>query len=114
MVALSAPGRRLGLLPRVSGTANRLLARLIGPDVARATLGRDPRADAAALRQPVMLVHGTRDRTVPISDMGLLAAARRAAGRRTTTLTVAGAGHFLQVEGRVPARTLDAVAAFAD
>jgi dipeptidyl aminopeptidase/acylaminoacyl peptidase len=114
VVALSAPGRRLGLLPRASGTASRLLTRLIGSDVARATLGRDPRPDAAAVRQPVMLVHGTRDRTVPISDMGLLASARQDAGRRTTTLTVPGAGHFLQVEGRVPARALDAVAAFAD
>ena len=113
VVTLSAPGRRLGLLPRVSGTANRLLTRLIGADVARATLGRDPRPDAAAVRQPVLLVHGTRDRTVPIADMGLLAAARAAADRRTSTLTVPGAGHFLQVEGRVPARALDAVAAFA-
>ena len=113
VVALSAPGRRLGLLPRVSGTASRLLQRLLGADVARATLDRDSRPDAAALRQPVMLVHGTRDRTVPIADMSLLAAARREAGRRTTTLTVPGAGHFLQVEGRVPARVLDAVAAFA-
>ncbi len=113
VVTLSAPGRRLGLLPRVSGTASRLLTRLIGADVARATLGRDPRPDAAAVRQPVLLVHGTRDRTVPIADMGLLAAARAAADRRTSTLTVPGAGHFLQVEGRVPARALDAVAAFA-
>lgn len=113
VVALSAPGRRLALLPRVSGTASRLLQRLLGADVARATLDRDPRQDAAALRQPVMLVHGTRDRTVPLSDMSLLAAARRQAGRSTTTLTVPGAGHFLQVEGRVPARTLDAIAAFA-
>lgn len=114
VVTLSAPGRRLGLLPRVSGTAGRLLKRLIGPGAARATLGRDPRPDAAALRQPVLLVHGTRDRTVPLTDMGLLLAARERAARDTTTLTVPGAGHFLQVEGRVSARALDAVAAFAD
>ena len=72
----------------------------------------DPAPDPAETPS-VMLVHGTRDRTVPIADMSLLAAARREAGRRTTTLTVPGAGHFLQVEGRVPARVLDAVAAFA-
>jgi pimeloyl-ACP methyl ester carboxylesterase len=112
VVTLSAPGRPLALLPRVSGAAGRLLRRLVGPEVARATLRRDPRADAARARQPALLVQGTRDRTVPISDMGLLAAARRRAGLATTTLRVPGAGHFLQVEGRVPLRTLDAIAAF--
>ena len=114
VVTLSAPGRPLGLLPRVSGTAGRVLRRLVGPEVARATLRRDPRVDAALVRQPVLLVAGTRDRTVPISDMALLAAARREAGWPTTTLTVPGAGHFLQVEGRIPLRALDAVAAFVD
>ena len=114
VVTLSAPGRPLGLLPRVSGTAGRVLRRLVGPEVARATLRRDPRVDAALVRQPVLLVQGTRDRTVPVSDMALLAAARREGGLPTTTLTVPGAGHFLQVEGRVPLRALDAVAAFVD
>ena len=58
-------------------------------------------------------MQGTRDRTVPFADMGRLAAARRAAGRPTATFPVPGAGHFLQVEGRVPLRVLDAIAAFA-
>jgi pimeloyl-ACP methyl ester carboxylesterase len=81
--------------------------------VADATLRTDPLRDAAAARQPALLVQGTRDRTVPFEDMGRIAAARRAAGRATTTLPVPGAGHFLQVEGRVPLRVLDAIAAFA-
>lgn len=114
VVTLSAPGRPLGLLPRVSGTAGRLLDRLAGTAVARATLGRDPRRDAARARQPVLLIHATRDGTVPISDMARLAAARHAAGLSTRTLRVPGVGHFLEVQGRVPARVLDAVAAFVE
>jgi dipeptidyl aminopeptidase/acylaminoacyl peptidase len=114
VVTLSAPGRRLRLLPRVSGTAARLLARLVGPGVAAATLGRDPVPDAVRARQPALLVHGTADHTVPVSDMTRLARARERAGLPTRTLRVPGAGHFLQVEGRVPDRTLDAIAAFVD
>ena len=114
VVSLSAPGRPLSMLPKVpGGTANRLLARLVGSDVARATLDRDPRIDAAAVRQPTLLVQGTADGVVPISDLGRLLAARTAAGRPTTTLRVPGAGHFLKVEGRVPARVVDTIAAFA-
>ena len=112
VVTLSAPGRRLGLLPRVSGTAARLLARLAGPDVAAATLGRDPVPAAGRARRPALLVHGTADRTVPLPDNTRLAGARVRAGLPTRTLRVPGAGHFLQVEGRVPDRTLDAIAAF--
>jgi len=115
VISLSAPGRPLSMLPEVpGGTADRLLARLVGGDVARATLNRDPRVDAAAVRQPTLLVQGTADRVVPIADLGLLRAARTAAGRPTSTIRVPGAGHFLKVEGRVPARVLDAIAAFAD
>ncbi|HTI33030.1 MAG TPA: alpha/beta fold hydrolase, partial [Miltoncostaea sp.] len=113
IVSLSAPGRPLGLLPRAAGTASRFLRRLVGPEVAAATLRRDPLRDAAAARQPALLVQGTADRTVPFADMARLAAVRRAAGLPTRTLPVPGAGHFLQVEGRVPLRVLDAVAAFA-
>jgi len=113
IVTLSAPGRPLGLLPRAAGTASRFLRRLVGPVIADATLRADPRRDAAAARQPALLVQGTRDRTVPFADVGRLAAARRAAGRPTRVLPVDGAGHFLQVEGRVPPRVLDAIAAFA-
>jgi alpha-beta hydrolase superfamily lysophospholipase len=113
IVSLSAPGRPLGLLPRAAGAASRFLRRLVGPAVADATLRVDPLRDAAAAPQPALLVQGTRDRTVPFADMGRLAAARRAAGRPTRTLAVPGAGHFLQVEGRVPLRVLDAIAAFA-
>lgn len=113
IVTLSAPGRPLGGLPRVSGAAGRFLDRLVGTEVARATLARDPRRDAARATQPALLVHGSRDRTVPVSDMARLATARREAGRATRTLTVPGVGHFLEIEGRVPPRMLDAVAAFA-
>jgi fermentation-respiration switch protein FrsA (DUF1100 family) len=114
VVTLSAPGRRLELLPRVSGTAARLLARLVGSDVASATLGRNPVPDAVRAPQPALLVHGTADHAVPVSDMTRIARARDRAGRPTRTLPVPGAGHFLQVEGRVPDRTLDAIASFLD
>lgn len=112
VVALSAPGRPLGLLPRVSGGARRLLDRLAGPGVAEATLSADPRRAAAGARQPVLLVHGTRDGTVPVADMAILAAARRAAGLPVRTVRVPGANHFLQVEGRVPPATVRQIAAF--
>ena len=112
VVTLSAPGRPLGRLPRAVGAAGRVLSRLVGPEVARATLGRDPLADAARARQPVLAVHGTADRTVPVSDLALLVGARRAAGLSTRTLRVHGAGHFLQVEGRVPPTTVRQIAAF--
>ena len=98
----------------MSGSASRFLDRLVGTEVARATLARDPRRDAALARQPALIVHGTSDRTVPISDMSLLAASRREAGLATRTLRVPGVGHFLEVEGRVPAGMLDVIAAFVD
>ena len=81
--------------------------------MARATLGHDPRVDAApASAGPARARHA--DRTVPISDMGLLLGAREAAGRTTADVRVPGVGHFLEVDGRVPTGMLDAVAAFAD
>ncbi|MGD9571919.1 MAG: alpha/beta hydrolase family protein [Thermoleophilia bacterium] len=112
VVTLSAPGRPLGQLPRVTGTARRFLDRLVGPDAARATLRTDPRPAAARVRAPVLMVHGTRDRTVPLQDMRALAAARSAAGRTTRTVTVPRAGHFLEVDGRVPPAAIRAVADF--
>lgn len=114
VVTLAAPGRRLGLLPRASGTAGRVLRRLLGARAAAATLGRDPVPDAARVRLPALLLHGTADRTVPVADMTRTARARLRAGRPTRTLPVPGAGHFLQVDGRIPGRGLDAIAAFVD
>lgn len=113
IVTLAAPGRPLGLLPRASGTAGRFLRRLVGPEVAAATLRRDPRLDAARAPQPALLVHGTADRTVPIEDMAILEGARERAGRSTQTLAVPGAGHFVSVDGVVPEGALDAIAEFA-
>ncbi|MGD9694171.1 MAG: alpha/beta hydrolase family protein [Thermoleophilia bacterium] len=114
VVTLSAPGRPLRALPRVPGAAQRLLLRLAGRAVVRATLDRDPVADAVRVRRPVLLVHAADDRTVPIGDMARLAAARRRAGLPTRTLRVpAPAGHFLEGGGRIAPRVLGAVAAFA-
>ncbi len=112
VVTLAAPGRPLGLLPRVSGGANRFLRRLAGPAVARATLRSDPVPAALRMRLPALLVHGTRDGTVPVGDMAILAAARRGAGLPTRTVRVPGANHFLEVEGRIPAATIRQIAAF--
>jgi hypothetical protein len=50
---------------------------------------------------------------VPLEDMAALARARARAGRPTRTLSVPGAGHFVSVDGRVPAGTFDAIARFA-
>lgn len=113
IVTLAAPGRPLGLLDRATGAASRFLRRLVGPEVAGATLRRDPRVDAARAGQPALLVHGTADRTVPVADMAALAAVRQRAGRATRTLRVPGAGHFVSVDGRVPGTAFDAIAAFA-
>jgi dipeptidyl aminopeptidase/acylaminoacyl peptidase len=113
LVTIGAPGRPLGMLSRASGSASRVLRRLMGPDVANATLRRDPLPDAARAPQPALLVHGTADRTVPPEDMAALARARERAGRPTRTLSVPGAGHFVSVDGRVPAGTFDAIARFA-
>jgi dipeptidyl aminopeptidase/acylaminoacyl peptidase len=113
VVTISAPGRPLGRLPFISsGAAGRILDRLAGPGVSRATLARDPRRDAVRVRQPVLLVHGTRDRTVPISDMARLAGARRAAGLPTRTLRLPGSGHLFEAGDPTPAAMVDAVAAF--
>jgi uncharacterized protein len=112
VVTLAAPGRPLGDLPRVSGGARALLERLAGPRAARATLASNPAALAGRVRVPLLLVHGSRDGMVPAADMALLAAARRAAGRPARTLTVRGADHFLQVDGRVPAGAVRRIAAF--
>jgi dipeptidyl aminopeptidase/acylaminoacyl peptidase len=112
VVTLAAPGRPLRLLPRVSGAAARLLDRLVGPRAARATLGSDPRRAAVRAARPALLVHGTRDGTVPVSDLDRLAAVRRAAGLPTATLRVPGADHFLQVGGRMPEATVERVASF--
>ncbi|HSJ73279.1 MAG TPA: hypothetical protein VK904_03105, partial [Miltoncostaeaceae bacterium] len=113
VVTIGAPGRRLGLLRRASGAASRVLRRLVGPEVADATLRPDPLRDAAHAPQPALLVHGTADRTVPVQGMAALARARAVAGRVTRTLRVPGAGHFVSVDGRVPEGTFDAIARFA-
>ena len=113
IVTIGAPGRPLGLLSRASGSAGRFLRRLLGPEVAAATLRRDPLRDAARARQPALLVHGTEDHTVPVEDMAALARARARAGRATQTLRVPGAGHFVSVNGRVPEGAFDAIARFA-
>ncbi|WP_217915284.1 alpha/beta hydrolase family protein [Miltoncostaea marina] len=112
VVTLASPGRPLGQLRRAAGAPGRLLQRLAGAAVANATLRHDPLRDAVRARLPLLAVHGTRDRTVPVAEMGRIADARRAAGLPTRTLRVPGAGHFLQVDGRVPAPALDAVARF--
>ncbi len=66
-------------------------------------LGRLPRVTAGAGRLLGRLAG---------LDAALLASARRGAGLATRMLLVPGANHFLDVEGRVPSRLLDAVAAF--
>jgi dipeptidyl aminopeptidase/acylaminoacyl peptidase len=111
VVTLAAPGRPLGELAPASVA---LVRPLVGAAGAAATLETDPRRDAAAARQPALLLHGTADSVVPASDVARLAGARRAAGRPTSVLRVPGADHFLTVGagGRVPAGVFDRVARF--
>jgi serine/threonine-protein phosphatase 2A regulatory subunit B' len=68
---------------------------------------KDPR-----LAAPVLVVHGTRDETVPYSDAGALVRARRSAGRPVTLLTIRGADHSLAVGDATPASAWDRIARF--
>ncbi|MEQ8833403.1 MAG: alpha/beta fold hydrolase [Miltoncostaeaceae bacterium] len=116
VATLAAPGVALGRLPRVTASAAFFLSRTNGPDAARATLARDPRADARALAAPLLIVHGTRDGVVPVGNARLLAAARRDAGRTTRLVLLPGLGHHMRSRrGRdapSPPRVIDALVRF--
>lgn len=109
VVTMAAPARPLG---RLGPGIRRVIASVGGERAARETLARDPRRDAAALAAPALVVHGTRDRTVPYADAAALVAARRDAGRRVDLLAIRGADHSLQVADRTPARAWDSIARF--
>ena len=53
---------------------------------------------------PQLLVHGTADRIVPISQSERYAAAARIAGDEVEFLSIPGAGHFDLIEPSAPAR----------
>jgi uncharacterized protein len=109
VVTMAAPARPLGTLgPGV----RRVITAVGGERAARETLKRDPRRDAARLRAPLLVVHGTRDRTVPFADGRALVAARRAAGLPVTFLPVPGADHAVAQRDRTPSRAWARVAAF--
>ncbi|MCU0619759.1 MAG: lysophospholipase [Gemmatimonadaceae bacterium] len=66
----------------------------------RSIVARDPRADVAALRVPVLVVQGTTDLQVGVADARALAAANPP---RTTLVLVEGVNHVLKrVAGPLP------------
>jgi dipeptidyl aminopeptidase/acylaminoacyl peptidase len=83
LARLRLPYRPLGWL------INRYVERIIGhrfDDIA-------PLTTVTRQRAPVLLMHGTADRLVPVGDMGRLTAAGRAAGRAVTAVAVPGVDH---------------------
>jgi fermentation-respiration switch protein FrsA (DUF1100 family) len=109
VATLAAPARPLG---RIGAGIRRVIVSVGGERAARETLTRDPRRDAVRLAAPVLVVHGTRDETVPYSDAGALVRARRSAGRPVTLLTIRGADHSLAVGDATPASAWDRIARF--
>lgn len=115
VVTLAAPGRPLGELPRAGGPASMWVNAIAGRVGGRATLARDPRADARALRAPLVIIHGDRDGVVAPANLRDLAGARRQSAFPTRTVMLRGVGHqFRQGAGEpLPERLVEAVAAFA-
>lgn len=109
VVTMAAPARPLG---RLGPGIRRIIVSVGGERAAVATLNRDPRRDAARLAAPALVVHGTRDETVPYPDARALVAARRAAGRPVALLTIPGADHSLAVGPSTPAAAWNRIAAF--
>ncbi|MFM8829341.1 MAG: alpha/beta hydrolase family protein [Actinomycetota bacterium] len=109
VVTMAAPARPLG---RIGEGIRRVIVSVGGERAARETLTRDPRRDAATLPAPLLVVHGTRDDTVPFADAGTLAATRRDAGLPTQRLVVRGADHSLAVNDRTPPPAWDRIAGF--
>ncbi len=109
VATLAAPARPLG---RIGAGIRRVIVSVGGERAARETLTRDPRRDAVRLTAPVLVVHGTRDETVPYSDAGALVRARRSADRPVALLTIRGADHSLAVGDATPASAWDRIARF--
>ena len=109
VVTMAAPARPLG---RIGEGIRRIIESVGGERAARETLARDPRRDAARLSAPLLVVHGTRDETVPFADATALATTRRDAGLPVQRVVIRGADHSLAVDDRTPAVAWDRVAAF--
>lgn len=109
VVTMAAPARPLG---RLGPGIRRVIVAVGGERAAVATLTRDPRRDAARLPAPALVVHGTRDETVPYADARALVAARRTAGRPVALLTIPRADHSLAVGESTPAPAWDRIARF--
>ncbi|MBI2684555.1 MAG: alpha/beta fold hydrolase [Actinobacteria bacterium] len=111
VVTLAAPGRPLAALAPSGGI--RVVRRLAGSAAANALIRANPIRDAARVRQPVLVVHGTADRVVPVGDAARIVGARRRAGRATELVRVPGLGHqLLDARGRVPPALARRVARF--
>ena len=90
------------------GTFTRL--RAMAPRIARAFVGDrfDNLATIASLDEPLFLIHGTADDTVPAAQANQLVAAARAARKPGAAFVIDGASH------RPDAATIDAIVAAID
>jgi dipeptidyl aminopeptidase/acylaminoacyl peptidase len=115
VVTLAAPGRPLGELPRVGGAVPLWVNAIAGRVGGRATLARDPRADARALRTPLVIIHGDRDGVVAPENLRDLAGARRDGRHPTRAVVLRGVGHQFRsgADEPLPEQLVDTVAAFA-
>lgn len=74
-----------------------------------------PLRHAERLRAPVLLVHGTRDRSASVEESRRLAARLRELGREVELLEVPDAGHVFNFRDREKAAmTWEATVAFLD
>lgn len=111
VVTIAAPGRPLGQLTQTDTRVRLLLAVLVGDGTARRLLRADPRRDAAAVPQPVLLLHGSNDGVVPNGDVRRLARARAAVGVPSRVRVFPGLDHYLQDgSGRTPPPVLALIA----
>ncbi len=109
VVTMAAPARPLG---RIGAGIRRVIVSVGGERAARETLTRDPRRDAARLPAPLLVVHGTRDETVPFADAGQLVSTRRDAALPVQRLVIRGADHSLAVDDRTPPAAWDRISLF--
>lgn len=109
VVTMAAPARPLG---RIGAGIRRVIVSVGGECAARETLTRDPRRDAARLPAPLLVVHGTRDETVPFADAGQLVSTRRDAALPVQRLVIRGADHSLAVDDRTPSAAWERITGF--
>lgn len=67
----------------------------IGPPSDPQVVAKSPARNAAAIRAPILLLHGSEDTTVPIAQSQIMARALTAAGKKFQFVELPGDDHFL-------------------